>query len=137
MARVSRPGRPGAGGGRSRVTRWVMEVKAKSKYVRLAPRKARDLARKLRGLPVDKALMLTEFSKRKAGTLIHKTLSSAGANAENNARLDAEKLWVKEAVIEEGSALKRFWPRARGMVSHIRRRTSHICVTLTDEAPAR
>lgn len=114
-----------------------MEVQAKSKYVRLAPRKARDLARLLRGLPVAKALMLTKFSKRKAAALIHKTLSSAVANAENNARLDADKLWVREVIIEGGAVLKRFWPRARGMVSHIKRRTSHIRITLTDEAPAR
>jgi len=114
-----------------------MEVTAKSKYMRLAPRKARDLVRIIQGLPVDKALMVIQFSERKAATMVRKTLKSAIANAENNARLPTDKLWVKEAVIEEGSALKRFWPRARGMVSHIRRRTSHIKITLTDEQRVR
>jgi large subunit ribosomal protein L22 len=114
-----------------------MEVTAKLKYMRLAPRKARDLVRVVQGLPVDKALTLIQFSERKAATMVRKALKSAIANAENNARLHADKLWVKEAIIEEGPVFKRFWPRARGMVSHIRRRTSHIKITLTDEQIAR
>ena len=58
-------------------------------------------------------------------------------NAENNAGLAAEKLYVKEAVIEEGPVMKRWWPRARGMVSPIRKRTSHIRITLSDEGKKR
>lgn len=110
-----------------------MEVTAVTKYARIAPRKARNLVREIQGLPVDKALLAVEFSERKAAGLIGKTLKSAIANAENNASLSAENLRVKEAVIEEGPALKRFWPRARGMVSPIRKRTSHVRITLTDD----
>ena len=109
-----------------------MEIRAESKYVRLAPRKARDLARAIQGLSVAEALKITEFTERKAATLIGKTLKSAIANAENNAKMSADDLRVKEAVIGEGPALKRFWPRARGMVSRIRKRTSHVKITLTD-----
>jgi large subunit ribosomal protein L22 len=110
-----------------------MEVRAVSKYVRLSPRKARDMARALQGLPVAEALKIAEFSERKAATLIGKTIRSAIANAENNAKLAADELRVKEAIIGEGPALKRFWPRARGMVSRIRKRTSHITIVLTDD----
>jgi len=110
-----------------------MEVRAVSKYVRLAPRKARDMARAIQGLPVAEALKIAEFSERKAATLIGKTIRSAIANAENNAKLAADELRVKEATIGEGPALKRFWPRARGMVSRIRKRTSHITIVLTDD----
>lgn len=110
-----------------------MEVRAVAKYVRLSPRKARDLARAIRGLPVAEALKITQFSERKAAAVLHKTLRSAVANAENNAKLSAEDLRVKEAVVAEGPALKRYWPRARGMVSPIRRRMSHVTIVLTDE----
>jgi large subunit ribosomal protein L22 len=111
-----------------------MEIKAETRYARLAPRKARDLARAVQGLAVPEALQRVQFSERKAAALLLKTLKSAIANAENNAKLSADDLRVKEAVIEEGPAMKRFWPRARGMVSRIRRRTSHVRITLTDGA---
>ena len=110
-----------------------MQVKAISRYVRISPRKARGIAVAIQGLQVADALRITDFSERKGAILIGKTLKSAIANAENNADLSADALWVKEAVVEPGPSLKRFWPRARGMVSPIRKRTSHIRIVLSDE----
>ena len=109
-----------------------MEVTATSKYVRISPRKARSLADAIRGLPVDKALKIVQFSERKAAGMIGKAIKSAVANAENNAELSADDLWVREASVNPGPSLKRFWPRARGMVSPILKRTSHIRIILTD-----
>ena len=109
-----------------------MEVVARAKNVRISPLKARDLARELQGLPVSGALRVVEFSERKAAFYLGKTLKSAISNAEHNNELDAETLIVKEAVVEEGPRLKRFWPRARGSVSPIRKRMSHIKIVLTD-----
>jgi len=109
-----------------------MEVVARAKNVRISPLKARDLARELQGLPVSAALRVVEFSERKAAFYLGKTLKSAISNAEHNNELDAEILIVKEAVVEEGPRLKRFWPRARGSVSPIRKRMSHIKIVLTD-----
>lgn len=77
-----------------------MEVTARTKFARLSPSKARDLARKMQGLPVADALKITDFSARKAAGLIGKTLKSAIANAENNAKLAVDELTVKEAVID-------------------------------------
>ena len=54
-------------------------------------------------------------------------------NAENNHNLRAEKLVVKEAVAGEGPTIKRFIPKARGSAGPIRKRTSNIKITLTDE----
>ena len=109
-----------------------MEVKAVTKYVRLSPRKARDMARAIRGLQVADAIKTVEFSERKAARQLEKTIRSAVANAENNAKLSADDLRVKEATIGEGPAMKRFWARSRGMVSRIRKRTSHITIILSD-----
>ena len=109
-----------------------MEVKAVTKYVRLSPRKARDMARAIQGLPVADAIKKVEFSERKAARQLEKTIWSAVANAENNAKLSADDLRVKEATIGEGPAMKRFWARSRGMVSRIRKRTSHITIILSD-----
>jgi large subunit ribosomal protein L22 len=113
-----------------------MEIQAKTTFVRLAPSKARDLAKAMRGLPVAEALKLVEFNERKAAFYIGKTLKAAIANAENNAKLSADTLFVSNAVVEKGPVMKRFWPRARGMASPIEKKMSHIKITLTDQKPA-
>lgn len=113
-----------------------MEIKAITKYVRVAPSKARDLARAMRGLPVAEALRIVQFSERKAAFHISKTLKSAIANAENNSKVSAEKLYVSKAVVEKGPMMRRFWPRSRGMVSPVLKRMSHIKITLTDKKPS-
>lgn len=109
-----------------------MEANATAKYVRISPTKVRDIARRMRGLPVADALKLTEFSSRKGAAFLGKTLKSAIANAENNSGLAVDTLLVKEAVVDEGPRLKRYWARARGSVSRILKRTCHIRVVLTD-----
>ena len=110
-----------------------MEVRSLYKSARVSPKKARDVAREIQGLPVSDALDTLTFTPRKAAFLIGKTLKSAIANAENNHELDAEKLVVKEAKVSDGPTLPRFKPRARGSASGIRKRTSHILVILSDE----
>lgn len=110
-----------------------MEVQSISKNVRLSPSKVRDMARRLRGMPVAKALEMTTMSERKAGFYLGKTLKSAIANAENNSDLAVETLRVKEARVDGGPKMKRFWPRARGMVSRIEKKMCHVKIVLTDE----
>ncbi|HHX98759.1 MAG TPA: 50S ribosomal protein L22 [Kiritimatiellia bacterium] len=114
-----------------------MEIKATTRYVRMSPTKARNLTRAITGLSVGEALRVVELNQRKAAVHLGKTLKSAIANAENNADLSADKLWVTKAVVENGPTLRRFWPRARGSASPIRKKTSHIFITLSDTKPAR
>lgn len=109
-----------------------MDVKAETRYVRIAERKARDVARSIAGMPALEALDLMKFSSKKAAVLVYKTLKSAIANAENNASLDVNKLVVKESVVGAGPTLRRFRPKARGSAGPIRKRTSHIRIVLTD-----
>jgi large subunit ribosomal protein L22 len=111
-----------------------MEVKSTSKYVRLSPKKARDVAREIQGLPASNALDILNFTPKKAAMLIGKTLKTAMADAAHNFNLDADSMTIKEAVIGIGPALKRFKPRAKGSAGAIRRPTSHIFITLTDAA---
>lgn len=111
-----------------------MEVKSTTKFARVSPKKARDVAREIQGLPVSAALDILTFTPKKAAQLINKTLKTAVADAENNFSLSADELVVKEAVIGAGPVFRRFKPRARGSAGAIRRRTSHIFITLA-EAP--
>ncbi len=110
-----------------------MEVKAIYKFARISPLKARDVAREIQGLRVSHALDILNFTPRKAAFLIGKALKSAVANAENNHELDVEALVVKEATATDGPSFKRFKPRARGSAGAIKKRTSHISITVSDE----
>jgi large subunit ribosomal protein L22 len=109
-----------------------MEVVSTTRYTRISPKKARDVARVLRGRPANEALELLKFIPRKAARLLHKTLHSAIANAENNHNLNSGDLVVSQAVVEEGPAFKRFKAAARGSAKPIKKRTSHLRIVLSE-----
>jgi large subunit ribosomal protein L22 len=88
-----------------------MEVKSISKYVRLSPKKARDVAREIQGLPVSSALDILNFTPKKAAQLIGKTLKTAIADADNNFGLDTGTLVIKEAVIGAAPMLRQGFRR--------------------------
>jgi len=56
------------------------------------------------------------------------------ANAENNHNLNSDDLIIKEAIVNEGPAFKRFKPAARGSAKPIRKPTSHLRITLTESS---
>jgi large subunit ribosomal protein L22 len=109
-----------------------MNARAQAKHVRQSPYKVRRVLDLVRGLPVDEARVVLDFTNRKAAGTIKKVLDSAIANAEHNFALDAEELYVQEAYADEGPTLKRWRPRARGRATRIRKRTSHITVVVAD-----
>lgn len=110
-----------------------MQVKSIHRYAKISAFKAREVTRAIQGMPASDALDLLRFTPKKAAGLVLKTLKSAIANAENNNEANPSELVVKEAVVGEGPTLKRFQPKARGSAGPIRKRTSHISVTVTDE----
>ena len=108
-------------------------VRASSRYVRVAPRKARLVADQVRGLQIDRARALLQFSPRGAAQDIGKLIESAAANAENNHDLVSDEMRVAEITVDEGPTLRRFRPRALGRATPINKRTSHIAVALSPE----
>jgi ribosomal protein L22 len=106
-------------------------VRASARFVRIAPRKARLVADQVRGLHIEKARALLQFSPRGAARDIQKLIESAAANAENNHDLVADEMRVATITVDEGPTLKRFRPRAQGRATPIHKRTSHIAVALT------
>jgi ribosomal protein L22 len=106
-------------------------VKASARYVRIAPRKARLIADQVRGMHIEKARALLQFSPRGAAQDIHKLIDSAAANAENNHDLIGDEMRVSSITVDEGPTLRRFRPRAMGRATPINKRTSHIAVALT------
>ncbi|KZS23720.1 50S ribosomal protein L22 [Wohlfahrtiimonas chitiniclastica] len=102
------------------------------KFARISPQKARLVADQIRGLPVERALALLEFSDKKAADIMKKVLNSAIANAENNAALDIDGLKVQAVMVDAGPVLKRMRARAKGRGSRILKRTSHVAITVAE-----
>jgi large subunit ribosomal protein L22 len=109
-----------------------MQATAILKFIRLSPQKGRLIADQIRGLPVERALEILQFSTRKAAKPVKKVLESAIANAEHNEGADVDELNVATIQIDEGPMLKRFHARAKGRGARILKRTSHITVTVSD-----
>ena len=118
---------------RRRTPEEVVTVRAKARYVRTAPRKARLVIDHIRGKPVEQARALLLTTPRAASRDVLKLLDSAIANAENNHELVADELVVGRAYVDEGPTLKRYRPRALGRATRIRKRTSHMTIELTNQ----
>jgi ribosomal protein L22 len=106
-------------------------VHAHARYVRTSARKARMVCGHIRGKSVQEARAILAFTPRDVARDWSKLLESAVANAENNHELVEDDLIVHEAYADEGPTIKRFRPRAMGRATPIRKRTSHLTITLT------
>jgi large subunit ribosomal protein L22 len=106
-------------------------VRARSKYVRSAPRKARLVMDHIRGKEVEQARAILVHAPRAVAEDILKLLNSAVANAESNYELGPDELRVRKAFVDEGPTIKRFRPRALGRATRIQKRTSHMTIELT------
>ena len=108
-----------------------MEVKAKLRFTRIAPRKARLVADLIRGKRSEDALSILAFTPKAAARIIIKLLRSAIANADQK-KIDVDRLYVKTIMVDQGPTMKRFMPRAMGRATTIRKRTSHITIVLDE-----
>jgi ribosomal protein L22 len=110
-----------------------LTVRARARYVRHAPRKARLVIDHIRGKDVDQARAILMHTPRAASRDVLKLLDSAIANAENNHDLVADDLKIAKAYVDEGPTLKRYRPRALGRATRIRKRTSHMTIELVSK----
>jgi ribosomal protein L22 len=111
-------------------------VRARARYVRSAPRKARLVMEHIRGRPVEQARAILDLTPRAVSGDILKLLDSAVANAESNYELAADELRVQKAYVDEGPTIKRYRPRALGRATRINKRTSHMTIELTTQNEA-
>ena len=103
------------------------------KSIKSSQQKANLVLRSIRGLPVENAVNILQFSRRRISNIILKILNSAISNAENNHQLDIDKLYVKEATVGKSMVLKRFRPRARGRAGKILKPFSRIKIELIEK----
>jgi ribosomal protein L22 len=110
-------------------------VRARSKYVRSAPRKARLVMDNIRGKEVEQARAILTHAPRAVADDIRKLLDSAVANAETGYELGPDELRIRKAFVDEGPTIKRYRPRALGRATRINKRTSHMTIELTTTTP--
>ena len=109
-----------------------METTAKLNGVRLSAQKGRLVADQIRGLQVERALTLLNFSPKKGAVIMRKVLESAIANAEHNDGADIDELKVTRIYVEKGPVLKRFHARAKGRGVRVLKHSCHIHLTVGD-----
>ena len=105
-------------------------VRAKGRYIRMAPRKIRVIADAIRGKRVDEAGAMLAFIARRAVGPMKKVLNSAVDAARQDGHFDMDELFVKEVFVDQGPVLRRGLARARGMTTRINKFTSHLTVVL-------
>jgi large subunit ribosomal protein L22 len=109
-----------------------METRAVARFVRISPRKIRLIMDQVRGKQVGEALNMLSFAPQRGARILRKLLNSAVANAEQNADVDVDSLYILRVYADEGPTMKRWRPRALGRATRIRKRTSHLTIILDE-----
>ena len=113
-----------------------MEASAIAKYVKISPRKAKQVVDLVRGKRVEEAFHILQFTPKKASRVVERTLRSAVANALHKEAegVQEDSLFIKEVFVNGGIAFKRLRPQPRGAAGIIRKRISHITLVVSDGA---
>lgn len=109
-----------------------MEARAITKFVRVSPRKVRLVVDQIRGKGVEDALNILKFTPKRSAGIVAKTVRTAVANAENTQSVDVDRLFIKQAKVDEGGMWKRFTSRAQGRATRVRKRLSHVTIVLDE-----
>lgn len=106
------------------------EARATQKFLGYSYKKGNAVARKVRGLHVDEAIRVLQFSPQAAARATLKVLRSAMANAVETKGMKAENLVVKTVLVNKAPSFKRLKCRARGRADRMLRRNNHTTVVL-------
>ncbi|MBU0476551.1 50S ribosomal protein L22 [Patescibacteria group bacterium] len=109
-----------------------MAITVKLKYLRIAPRKVRQVSDLIRGKSAEEAQSVLNFTVKKAVQPLSKLLKSAVASARNDFQLQEANLFISKVSVDEGPKLKRWRARARGRAVEIQKKTSHITIVLDE-----
>ena len=112
------------------------QVRAYNKLIRISSTKLALVTDLIRGLPVAKAVDVLKFSKKRVAGEVLKTLLSAIANGENNKKLPADTLYVKEIWVGKAITMKRYMAGPRGQAKPLLKPFSHLTIILESGVPA-
>jgi len=102
-------------------------------YAPMTARKVRLVAALIAGRPVQEAIDVLKFTRKRAAPMVDKVLKAAMADADEQ-QADVDTLYVKEARVDEAGirlGTKRWIPKDRGRAHPIRKKACHIHVTVS------
>jgi large subunit ribosomal protein L22 len=110
---------------------------ARTKYLRIAPRKVRLVANLIRGKKVAEARAILEFTVKRSAPVLKKLLESAVANVESQAAEKKQRVHTDDMVIDRihvdgGPTTRNYMPQPRGRATRIRKRSSHVTLSIKD-----
>jgi len=116
-----------------------MEFRAEARYVRVSPQKARLVLDLIKGRRVEEAMNTLAFTKKGIAPNIQKLLQSAVENAnylstEKGLDVDLDRLYVKDAIANDGPRMKRIRPAPMGRAYRYQRRIAHLSITLAEKS---
>lgn len=106
-----------------------MIAKAENKFVRISPRKVRQIIDLIRGEDIPTALGLLSNINKRPMSCVKKTLESAVANAKTKG-IERERLYISRISADQGPMWKRFRAVSFGRASAILKRTTHLKIEL-------
>ena len=115
-----------------------MEFTAKLNYVRVSPQKARLVLELIKGRRVEEALDTLCYTRKGIAPQIYKLLRSAVENAsyvsaEKSLDVDLDRLYVKQAIANDGPRMKRIRPAPMGRAYRYQRRIAHLNIVLAEK----
>jgi large subunit ribosomal protein L22 len=117
------------------------EFRAEARFQRSSPQKSKLVLDLIKGKPVEAALNIIAFTEKRIASVVEEVLRSAVQNAlylsdERGLDIDADNLYVKTAVANEGPRLKRLRPAPMGRAFRYQRRLTHIVITVAERPEA-
>ena len=113
-----------------------MEAKAAAKYIRMSPRKVRQVVDLIRGKSVETAINILHFTPKRGSVPVEKVLRSAVANAlnkEEGSKLNPDDFYVRSISVDQGPTMRRYRPGPMGRANIIRKRSCHISVVVSNK----
>ena len=103
---------------------------AKLRNCPTSPRKMRLVVDQIRGVDVNKALILLKHSSKEASKRLEKLLLSAISNWQVKYADDSAEIMIKEIFVDSGRMLKRMQPAPQGRAHRIRKRSNHVTLVV-------
>jgi large subunit ribosomal protein L22 len=115
----------------------MVQAHATARYVRTSAQKAGLVMDLIRGRAVNEALATLRFARKGVARDIEKVLRSAIANAQQKEGFggDVERLTVSACYANQGPSMKRVRPAPMGRAFRVQKRTAHLTVQVTEQAP--
>nr|CAD1834525.1 unnamed protein product [Ananas comosus var. bracteatus] len=112
-----------------------LTVQAIKKDIRQSPKKINLVAKLVRGMRVEDALLQLQVTVKRAAKTVYQVIHSARANAAHNHSLDPDKLLVDEAFVGKGIYLKRLSYHAKGQSGIMVRPKCRLTVVVRETTP--